>query len=76
MVTDHQDVVANYLGVVIDRQGVVADRQGAADLAALRPKRLSLRDVLIMEAIDLDVQIFTPGPRWAPTIEVYDNDLV
>jgi hypothetical protein len=29
-----------------------------------------------MEAIDLDVQIFTPGPRWAPTIEVYDNDLV
>jgi hypothetical protein len=28
-----------------------------------------------MEAIDLDVWIFTPTPKWAPTVIVYDNDL-
>jgi hypothetical protein len=38
-------------------------------------KRLSLRDVLIVEAIDLDVWIFTPAPRWALTVIFCDNDL-
>jgi hypothetical protein len=50
--------------------------QGAADLAVLRPKRISLQDVLIMEAIDLDVWIFMPAPRWTPTIMVYDNEFI
>jgi hypothetical protein len=31
--------------------------------------------VVIMEAINLDIWIFTPAPRWAPTVLVYDNDL-
>jgi hypothetical protein len=38
-------------------------------------KRLSLRDVLMAKAIDLDVWIFTPVPRWALTVVVCDNDL-
>jgi hypothetical protein len=29
----------------------------------------------MVEAIDLDVWIFTPAPWWAPTVVVYDNDL-
>jgi hypothetical protein len=28
-----------------------------------------------VEAIDLDVWIFAPAPRWAPTVVVCDNDL-
>jgi hypothetical protein len=28
-----------------------------------------------VEAINLNVWIFTPTPRWAPTIVVCDNDL-
>jgi hypothetical protein len=35
---------------------------GDVDLVVLKPKRISLRDVLIVEAIDLDVRIFTPAP--------------
>jgi hypothetical protein len=31
--------------------------------------------VLIVEAIDLDVYIFTSTPWWAPTVVVYENDL-
>jgi hypothetical protein len=38
-------------------------------------KRFSLWDVLMVEAIDLDVWMFTPAPRWVPTVMVYDNDL-
>jgi hypothetical protein len=38
-------------------------------------KRLLLQDVLIMEAINLDVWIFMPSPRRAPAMMVYDNDL-
>jgi hypothetical protein len=63
----HQSVVAdcpsattNCQGVAADHQDVVIDLQGVVDLVALKPKRLSLRDVLIVEAIDLDEWIFTP----------------
>jgi hypothetical protein len=28
-----------------------------------------------VEAIDLIIWIFTPAPRWAPTVIVYDIDL-
>jgi hypothetical protein len=80
---DRQGVVANCLGaavncqgVVTSRQGVIADCQGVIDLAALRPKSLSLQDVLFVEVIDLDIWIFMPNPRWASTVIVYDNDLV
>jgi hypothetical protein len=38
-------------------------------------KRLSQRDVLMVEAINLDILIFTPGPRCLPTIVDCDNDL-
>jgi hypothetical protein len=38
-------------------------------------ERLSLWDVMIMEATDLNVWIFTHAPRRAPTIIIYDNDL-
>jgi hypothetical protein len=31
---------------------------------------------LIVEAIDLDVWIFMPTPRWASTIMVYDNEFI
>jgi hypothetical protein len=72
---DHWGVITDCQGAAIDRQGVAAERQGAIDLAASRSKRLSLRYVLIMEAIDLDIWIFTPTPRWAPTVVIYDNDL-
>jgi hypothetical protein len=34
-------------------------------------KRLSLRDVLKTEAIDLDVWIFMPAPQWALTVVVW-----
>jgi hypothetical protein len=30
---------------------------------------------LIVDAIDLDVWIFTPAPRWTPTVVFCDNDL-
>jgi hypothetical protein len=36
---------------------------------------LSRREVLIVEAINLNVRILTPTPRWVPTFVVYDNDL-
>jgi hypothetical protein len=39
-------------------------------------KRLSLCEVLIVEAIDLDVWIFMPTPRWVSTIMVYDNEFI
>jgi hypothetical protein len=45
------------------------------DVAVDSQKRLSLQKVLIVEAIDLDVWIFTPAPQWAPTVMVCDNDL-
>jgi hypothetical protein len=80
---DHQGAITDYLGAAADRQGAIAGRQdividceGVDDLTALRPKRLLLRYVLIVEAIDTNVWIFTSAPRWAPTVEVYDNDLV
>jgi hypothetical protein len=47
-ITSHQGAAANCLGAIIGHQG-------AADLAVLRLKRFSLQDVLIKEAIDLDV---------------------
>jgi hypothetical protein len=49
-----------------------ADHQ---DVAADRQKRLSLREVLIVEAINLNIWIFIPAPRWTPTVVVCDNDL-
>jgi hypothetical protein len=73
LTVENRGVVADCTGVIIDRQGAIAGRQGAVDLAALRPKRLSLQDVLIMEVIDLDEWIFTPTPRWVPTVVVYDQ---
>jgi cell division septation protein DedD len=36
---------------------------------------LLLWDVFIVEAINLTIWIFTPAPRWAPTVMVYDNNL-
>jgi hypothetical protein len=71
-----QGVVTSRQGVIADCQGVIADCQGVIDLAALRPKSLSLQDVLFVEVIDLDIWIFMPNPRWASTVIVYDNDLV
>jgi hypothetical protein len=50
------------------------DYQGATNLVAPKQKKLSLREVLIMEAIDLNVWIFMPAPWWVPTVMVYDND--
>jgi hypothetical protein len=54
-----QGVIIDHLGAIVNRLGAAADHLGAAP----RPKRLSLRDVLIVEAINLDVWIFTPAPR-------------
>jgi hypothetical protein len=48
---------------------------GHRDFTVNHQKRFSLRDVLIVEAINLDVWISTPVPWWAPTVMVYDNDL-
>jgi hypothetical protein len=73
---NHRGVTTDHQGPVIDSQGAITDRHGVADLAAPKPKRLSLRDVLIAEAIHLDVWIFTPTPRWAPTVVVYDNNFL
>jgi hypothetical protein len=70
----HQNAVFDHLGVAGIHQGAAGDCQGVSDLAALRTKRLSLRDVLIMEAINLDLRIFMPAPWWVPTITFYDND--
>jgi hypothetical protein len=67
VVADRQGVVADFLGAASNYQGAITDclgattnHQGATDLAAPWPKRLSLPDMLIVEAIDLDVWIFTP----------------
>jgi hypothetical protein len=38
-------------------------------------EKFSLREVLTVEANDLDVWIFMPAPWWALTIVVSDNDL-
>jgi hypothetical protein len=73
LTVENRGVVADCTGVIIDRQGAIAGRQGAVDLAALRLRRLSLQDVLIMEVIDLDKWIFTSTPRWVPTVMVYDQ---
>jgi hypothetical protein len=64
------------LGCHVDYQRFIASHQGTADLAVSRAKRLSLWDVLIVEAIDLNVWIFTLATWWASTIMVYDNDFV
>jgi hypothetical protein len=72
---DHWGVITDCEGAPINRQGATAECQDAIDLAVSRSKRLSLRDVLIVEAIDLDIWIFTPASQWAPTVVVYDNDL-
>jgi hypothetical protein len=48
---------------------------GRRDVTDDHRKRLSLREVLIVEAIDLDVWIFMPAPWWVPTIMVYVNNL-
>jgi hypothetical protein len=74
-VGDHQSATVNYLGAADSHQGAIISCQGAVDIAAAKPKKLSLREVLIMEVIDLDIWIFTPTPRWAPTVMVCDNDL-
>jgi hypothetical protein len=79
----------NRPGATGDRQGAATDRKGAAAdhpdaianhqlpliLQCRGQKRLSLRDMLIMEAIDLNVWIFTAAARWVPTIMIYGNDL-
>jgi hypothetical protein len=62
VVIDRLDVITDCLGAAANGQGAVADHQGATDLVALRSKRLSLRDVFTVEAIDLDIWIFTPAP--------------
>jgi hypothetical protein len=62
-------------GVVANCKGVIVSHHGVADLGAPRSKRISVRDVLIVEAIDLNVWIFTLAPHWAPTIMVCDKDL-
>jgi hypothetical protein len=38
-------------------------------------KMLSLQDVLMVEAIDLNIWIFMLAPRWTPTVVVCDNNL-
>jgi hypothetical protein len=80
--TNHQGVTVNRpgatadrLGAIADHQGVIAGRQDATDLAASRSKRLLLRYVLIVEAIDLNIWIFTPAPWWTPNVVVCDNNL-
>jgi hypothetical protein len=90
-VVDHRGVVADREGAVVDRQGAAANRRGATDdcwsarcRCRLSVAKMSLTtvekgsryEVLIVEAIDLDVWIFTPAPQWAPTVVPYDNDLV
>jgi hypothetical protein len=39
---NHRGVTTDHQGPVIDSQGAITDRHGAADLAAPKPKRLSL----------------------------------
>jgi hypothetical protein len=68
-------VVVDRLVVTINHQGAVIGHQGAVDIVALKSKKLSLRKVLIVEVINLDVWIFTPVPRWTLTVVIYDNDL-
>jgi hypothetical protein len=63
---DCQGAIADRQGATVDHHGVVTDRQGAD---------AGRQDVLLVEAIDLDVWIFTLAPKWVPTIMVYDNDL-
>jgi hypothetical protein len=63
------------LGAATNRKGSTIDHQGAADLALLRPEKLLLRDVFIMEAINLNIWIFMPAPQWAPSIVLCDINL-
>jgi hypothetical protein len=72
---NHHGASADCHGAFVDRKGVIIGHQGAANLAVLRPKRLSLWDVLIVETIDLDVWIFTLTLRWVPIVMIYKNDL-
>jgi hypothetical protein len=64
-----------YKGAATDCKGATIDHQGVADLAVLRSEKLLLRDVFIMEAINLNIWIFTPAPQWAPTIMLRDINL-
>jgi hypothetical protein len=62
-------------GAATDRKGATIDCQGVADLAVLMPEKLLLRDVFIMEAINLDIWIFMPAPQWAPSIVLCNINL-
>jgi hypothetical protein len=89
--TDRQGAAIDRQGATANCQGAAADCQGAVvdcwslgcccrlPVAEMSPptakKRLSLREVLIMEVIDLNVWIFMPAAWWAPTVMIYDNDL-
>jgi hypothetical protein len=57
-----QGATVDHLGATTDRQGVITGCQDVTDLAVSGSKRLLLRDVLIVEAIDLDIWIFMPIP--------------
>jgi hypothetical protein len=52
---DHTGAASARHVVATDFKGVIIGRQGVTDLVVSRPKRLSVREVLIVEAIDLDV---------------------
>jgi hypothetical protein len=54
LVVAHHGTAADRQGAVVKRQGDTIDRQHAIASRGL-PKRLSLREMLIMEGIDLDV---------------------
>jgi hypothetical protein len=62
-------------GAAADRKGANIDSQGVVDLVVPRPEKLLLRDVFIMEAIDLNIWILTPAPQWAPSNVLCDISL-
>jgi hypothetical protein len=84
----HQGDVIDRPGVIADHQGVVADCPSVTDdcwssgcrcrlpVAKMSPSTAEKGSRYeIVEAIDLDVWIFTPIPQWASTVMVCDNDL-
>jgi hypothetical protein len=82
---NHQGAVINHLDATSDRQGATTNcmvlllaTKVPPSTAECRQQSLGChrrRDMLIVEAINLDILIFTTAPWWAPTIMVCDNDL-